>query len=528
MSAFDITSLDITIFVLYLALSRIIPLLFRGKNENSEDYFLGSRNFIWPLIGFSLIATNVSGATFVGLASGGYTQGISIFAYEWITTVILVIFMFFVLPFYLRSRVFTTPEFLSRRYDGRSRIAFSGFTLFTIIFIDLAVGLYAGAIIIQTIFPQFSIAVIVIAIAILTIVYTSIGGLSSVMVSDTIQAIVIMIGGALVFVLVLVQTGGWEAATQPATERQMSLILPAGDDALPWPGLFLGVLLNGLYVWTTNQTIVQRSLGARNLDHGRWGSIFAGFMKLAFLFLFILPGVFAIGLYPSLDNPDLAFPTIAFDLLPIGIRGLLLAALVAAVTSSLDSVLNAASTLTTIDFIQNFRPQTSQVALVNIGRVVTILALVVAVLWAPVIASFGTLYEFLQSILSYYVPPIVAVFMVGLFWKRITATAAFTTLVTVIPLGIVGFVFNQLLRDEALIQFLYAGGIMFAVSLIVLIGVSFLQSPPDPESIEEVTWDTSFWRAETEELRGKPLLKNYRFWSVALLISTFIIVFIFR
>lgn len=525
---FDITGLDITIFIIYLALSRLIPLIFRGKNENSEDYFLGSRNFIWPLIGFSLIATNASGASFVGLAGAGYNQGISVFAYEWMTTVILVVFIFFLLPFYLRSRVFTLPEFLGRRYDGRSRIAFSGFNLFANMFIDMAAALYAGGIAFQVLFPQLSLFVIVVGLALLAGVYTVIGGLSAVMVSDTIQASVVILGGALIFILVLVEAGGWEQATQAASEEQMSLILPAGDDALPWPGLFLGVLLNGLYYWTTNQLVVQRSLGARNLDHGRWGAIFAGFMKLSFLFLFILPGTFALGLYPNLDNADLVFPTLAFDLLPIGVRGLMLAALVAAVTSTVDSILNSASTLVTMDFVQNFRPQTSQASLVNIGRLTTVGALVVACIWAPSLANFESLYGYLQSVLSYVTPPIVAVFLVGIMWPRINGIAAFTTLVTLVPLGVFFFILNEVIPEEAPLQFLYAAGVSFAASLVLLIGISLLTAPPDRERVREVTWSPQFWHEETEELRGMPLWKNYRFWSVALLISTAIIVFIFR
>jgi SSS family solute:Na+ symporter len=395
-------------------------------------------------------------------------------------------------------------------------------------FIDMAAALYAGSLAFSAIFPGIPFIIIVALLGILAGVYTVIGGLSAVMVSDTIQASVVILGGTLIFILVLVDAGGWEAATQAPTDRQMSLILPANDPDLPWPGLFLGVLLNGLYFWTANQLIVQRSLGARSLDHGRWGAIFAGFMKLAFLFLFILPGTFALGLYPNLDNPDLVFPTLAFDLLPIGLRGLMLAALVAAVTSTVDSILNSASTLVTMDFVQNFRPQTSQAALVNIGRITTVVALTIAIIYAPVLSSFDSLYGYLQSVLSYIVPTIVAVFLLGIMWTRITATAAFFTLVTMVPIGIVSFYIANFVLSEPPIQFLYVGGIVFGISMTLLIGISLLGSAPDREQLQEVTWSPQIWRQETEELRGVPLWKNYRFWSVALLISTFIIVFIFR
>lgn len=524
-SQFDVATLDLVIIIVYLVLSRIIPLLLAGKNEDTDDYFLGSRNFIWPLIGLSLLATNMSGASFVGLAGAGYSQGISVFAYEWMAAVILVIFIFFILPFYLRSRVFTLPEFLSQRYDNRSRLAFSGFNLFANMFIDMAAALFAGGLIVTTIFPVFPLWVAIAILAALAGAYTITGGLSAVVISDSWQAVLVILGGTAVFVVALTQIPSWEAAGQAA--GGFSLIEPISDPNLPWPGLITGVLVIGIYYWTTNQLVVQRTLGARSLDHGRWGSLLAGFIKLAFLFIFILPGVFAVVLYPNLQTPDLAYPTLVFDLLPIGVRSLLLAAVIAAITSTVDSILNSASTLVTMDFVRYFRPQTTQAALVNIGRIATIGALIVAVVWAPTISQFDTLYSYLQSILSYLVPPVVATFLLGIMWTRITSTAGFVTLVTMVPLGAVGFVLIQIL-GLIQIQFLYVAGISLVISLLLLVGISLLGESPNRERLQNVTWQPYIWREETEELRGKPLYQNYRFWSVALLISTAIIVFIFR
>jgi SSS family solute:Na+ symporter len=528
---FEVTTLDITVIVVYLIASRIIPLLLAPKpkedGDASEDYFLGGRNFIWPLVGLSLVATNMSGATYVGLAGAGYSQGISIFAYEWMTTVILVIFIFFILPFYLKSGVFTLPEFLEKRFDRRSRLTFAGFNLFANMFIDMAAALYAGGLVVQTLYPVIPLWVSIATLATLAAVYTVIGGLGAVMISDSIQATLTLIGGGVVFILVLAEIPSWDAVTEAAGEERMSLILPAGNEALPWPGLITGVFIIGLYYWTTNQLVVQRTLGARSLDHGRWGSILAGFVKLSFLFLFILPGTFAIVLYPDLENPDLVFPTLVFDLLPIGLRGLLIAAVIAAITSTVDSILNSASTIVTMDFVKTFRPDTTQRGLVFIGRVSTIGALFVAIIWAPTIAQFDTLYGYLQSVLSYLTPPVVATFLLGIMWKRVNANAAFFTLIILIPLGVIMFVLNEIIGVFT-IQFLYVAGISFVGSLLMLTVISLLGYRPDPEKTEELTWQPRFWREETEELRGKPLWMNYRFLAIVMLVSTIVIVFIFR
>ncbi|MGF1470439.1 MAG: sodium/solute symporter [Rubrobacteraceae bacterium] len=531
---FDITAIDITVLLVYLVLSRIIPLVLAPKGSGddedaSEDYFLGGRNFIWPFVGMSLVATNMSGATYVGLAGAGYAGGISVFAYEWMTSVILVIFMFFLLPFYLRSEVFTLPEFLNNRFDVRSRLTFAGFNLFANMFIDMAAALYAGGVVIRVLFPVIPLWVDIAVLAILAAVYTIFGGLGAVMISDSIQASLTLIGGAVVFFIMLARIPSWEAVSRQAGEEKMSLILPIGNETLPWPGLITGVVVIGMYYWTTNQLVVQRTLGAKSLDHGRWGSLMAGFIKLTFLFFFILPGTFAILLYPNIENPDLIFPTIVFDTFPVGVRGLMLAAIIAAITSTVDSILNSASTVVTMDFVKTFRPQTTQRGLVTIGRIATVGALIVAIIWAPTIAQFQTLYGYLQSVLSYTVPPIVATFIIGIMWPRITATAAFVTLIGMIPLGIFCFVLGPVtgvfLAD---IHFLYFAGLLLVASIVVLVGVSFLGDPPPPEKTEGLTWNTSYWREETRELQGTPILLNYRFLSIVMLVSTFVIVYIFR
>jgi SSS family solute:Na+ symporter len=237
----------------------------------------------------------------------------------------------------------------------------------------------------------------------------------------------------------------------------------------------------------------------------------------------VLPGTMALVLYPNLENPDLAFPTLAFDLLPIGLRGLILAALIAAIMSSADSMLNAASTLVTMDFVRTFRPQTTQRALVNIGRIATGLLMLVAMLWAPQIENFPSLVEYLQSALSYMSPPVVAVFFVGLFWKRANANGAFTTLAAMVPLGIVGFVLNEIFGVTE-VHFLYMAFASFLISCALLAVVSLATAPPPQEKVEEYAWRPEYWRKETEELKQKPWYYNYRYLSIGLLVLTAAIV----
>ncbi|MCE0486086.1 sodium:solute symporter [Ornithinimicrobium sediminis] len=523
---FTVGPLDLTVIIVYLVASRIIPLWLgaRAKKKSTkessetESYFLGGRNFIWPFVGLSLVATNMSGATFVGLAGGAYNQGISIFAYEWMTTVILAVFIFFILPFYLRSGVFTLPEFLEKRFDRRSRMAFAGFNLFANMFIDMAAALFAGAIVVQTLYPEVPIWVAVAALAILAAIYTVVGGLGAVMISDSIQATVTILGGLIVFIATWRAIPSWDAVYETAGDDKMSLILPADNPDLPWPGLITGVLIIGLYYWTTNQLVVQRTLGARSLDHGRWGALMAGFIKLTFLFLFILPGVMALTLY-DLDNPDTVFPTLVFDLLPAGLSGLIVAAVIAAITSTVDSILNSASTIVTMDFVKTFKPETTDRSLVLIGRIATVVALVVAIIWAPFIAQFDTLYNYLQSVLSYLVPPVVAVFLMGIGWKRVNATAAFLTLVILQPLGVIAFIFIEV-NEVIELQFLYASGIGFATALIMLTVISIVGKTPDLEKTDELTWKRKYWKEETDTLRGTPVWANYRVLTGIMLAAT--------
>jgi SSS family solute:Na+ symporter len=460
----------------------------------------------------------MSGASFVGMAGAGYSSGIAVYSYEYMAGFILVVFIFFLLPFYIRTGVFTMPEFLERRFDRRSRYCFAALLIFLSIFLDCAGALYAGGLVVQTIYPDIPLWVGVTILALLAAVLSVFGGLGAVVVSDTIQAVVLIIGGVIIFFAAWAAIPSWEAVEQAAPANALNIIQPIDDPFLPWPGLF-GVFIIGVYFWTTNQLIVQRTLGAKTLDHGRWGAIFAGFLKLPPLFIMILPGVMAIPLYPDLDTPDLAFPTLAFDLLPIGLRGVILAALVAAITSTVDSILNSASTLVTMDFVRPLRPSTSDRALVFIGRVTTAVVTLIGILWAPQIINFPSLWNYFQSILAYATPAIVAIFFVGVFWRGATATAAFLTFVIGLGLGVAGFILIEI-GGAIELHFLYATIILFFIALALMIGISRVTERKPSEDIDSMIWTTAIWKAESQDLAGKPIWLNYRYQALVLVLCT--------
>ncbi len=514
---FDLHTVDIVIIVVYFVFMVSIGLYYAGKNENAEDYFLAGRRMIWPLVGFSLFASQISSTTLVGLSGDAYSTGISVYNYEWMSAVLMAFFAVFLVPLYLKSQVYTMPEYLERRYDGRARTYFAVLTLFLNIVLDTAGSLYAGALIMKLIWPELPIWQTIAVLAVVAGIYTIIGGLSAVMITDVIQA-VLLIGGSLIIATVAFsEAGGWSNIVATVDPERLSLIRPLDDPGMPWLGLVLGVPLLGFYFWCTNQFMVQRVLGAKNIDHGRWGALLAGFLKIPVLFLMVLPGTAAIILYPNLERPDLVFPTLMFDLLPVGILGLVLAGFLAALMSQIDSTLNSASTLVTMDFIRRRHPEFTPEKLLKIGRYVTFVFMLFAVLWAPQIENFSSLFKYLQAVLAYGVPPVVCLFVFGTFWSRANSAGSFATIVVGVGAAVLLFVVNEILGITN-IHFLLIAPIVFAVCCIAMISVSLMTPKPDPEAVAQYLWTPATYAAESEELKGTPLYANYRFLALLIVL----------
>lgn len=541
MPSFQLAWLDLAAVGLYVVFIVWLGLYLARHMATADDYFLAGRSLAWWLIGFSLFASNVSSSTLLGLASSAYGTGISVYNYEWMATFVLIFFVVFILPFYLRTRIYTIPEFLERRFDGRARMYFSGLLIVLNIMVDTAGALYAGALVVQILYPQVPMWLAVATLGLLAGLYTVAGGLKAVVYTDAVQAVLLLLGAALVAILSFKAVGSWDLVAAQVPQSDLSIIRPINDPVLPWPGLVTGVFLLGFYFWCTNQFMVQRVLGARDLNHGRWGALFAGLLKLPVLFIMVLPGIFARILYPPEQfpmlaaNSDLVFPTLLFDLLPVGIRGLVITALVAAIMSSVDSTLNSASTLVTMDFMQRLKRRDNY-KLVESGRLVTVVFMALAILWAPQITRFPNLWIYLQAMLAYLAPPVVACFLVGIFWKRATRSSAFVGLV--VGHSAAAFLLMLNLTDRLIVQtgpltpaqqalvaagvpvlhFLYLPPILLLISVIAMVVTSLRQPPPTPKEVEELTWTPEVFRQESRELAGLPWYQNYRFQALGLLV----------
>ena len=517
----EVTAWDLAILIGYVVLTRVAFGWFfarRTRGEGAEGYFLAGHRMRWPIIGLSFYVANMGGSSFVGLPGAGYHSGISVFHYEWMPALLLILFSVFFLPVFLRTRIYTAPQYLEERFGRGSRVAFSAMLLLTSMLVDAPGSLYAGAMVLKTLLPGVSIWITITVAAVAAGVYIAFGGLGAVVANDALQALLILAGGVVIAVLAWEAVPSWQAVVDATPEGALNLMQPADDPVMPWPGI-AGVFIVGMYFWCTNQFIIQRALGARTLDDGRWGALFAGLLKLPNLFILILPGVLATVLYPDLDNPDLVFPMLAFDLLPVGLRGFMLAVLAAAMLSSLEAILHSGSTLFTMDFVQPARPDIDTEGLARWGRGATLVFMVFAVLWTPQISRFPTLWQYLQSILSYLTPPVVVVFLAGLLWRRANGPGALAGLVVGIPLGILGWAAVELFGLFEL-QYLYAAIVMFGVGLVLVVVVSLATPAPSVAQLEGHVWRPS----DAEVTPGTRWFADYRMQSVALAAVTLAVV----
>src|SRR3984885_13196265 len=336
-------ALDWAVVAIYAGGLLLLGLLMYRRRTAPVDYFLASRATKWPVIGLALLASNMSSTALVGLAGGAYAIGISVYDYGWAVVLILVFFCIFLLPSIIRSQTYTMPEFLERRYDVRVRLYFALLTLFLNIFVDSAGVLYSGSLVCHLLFPGWPLWMIVALLAGAAGLYTTLGGLRSVIYTEAVQAVVLMAGALMISIGAFSRAGGWHAVMTGVQPAAISLIRPVGDPGVPWPGLLLGIPLLGFYYWCTNQSIVQRMLSAENIDHARWGALFAGLLKLPVLFLMVLPGTCALLLFPKLARPDLVYPNLILRLLPSGLVGLVGAGFVAGGMGAIASLPNCAA-----------------------------------------------------------------------------------------------------------------------------------------------------------------------------------------
>ena len=515
----QISSIDLWIILLYFLIVLTLGFWAARKTNTGEDLFLGGRSLTWGIIGLSLFASNISSSTLIGLTGAAYSSGIVQSVYEWISGIPLIIAALIFVPLYLNSKITTIPEFLGKRFDRRSQVFFSTVTIFTSILIETAGGLYAGAIVLKTFFPDLVIWQTTIALALFAGIYTAFGGLKAVVYTDTLQAIVLITGSTiLTYILFEKIDFSIDRMISSAPEGHFSIYRPLDDETLPWPGLFLGAPLLGFWYWSTNQYIVQRVLGAKDIKNARWGVLLGGFLKLIPLFIMVIPGAMAISIYTGIENPDMVYPTIVVNALPVGLVGLVLAGLISAIMSSVDSTLNSSSTLVVVDFIQPKNPNLTQKSIVRYGRISTFILMIIAALWAPMIEHFGGIWVYLQQMYTIFVPPIVVLFLVGVFDKKGNAYGAFMTLIIGTLIGIILFVLQQF--GLWTIHFTINAGIVVGISTLIFVFLSRISASPDAKIIDELTYKPELINQDNEKMAW---YQNYKTWAWVLFICIVVI-----
>jgi len=488
------------------------------KQNSSKDYFLAGRNLGWFVIGCSLFASNIGSEHLVGLAGAGATSGVAMAHYELHAWCLLVLGWVLV-PFYYRSGVFTMPEFLERRYNSASRWILSIISLVAYVFTKVSVTVFAGGLVCKTLMPELiwmgidSFWLGALGTVILTGIYTVFGGLRAVAYTDAIQAIVLIVGSLFITVIGLNKLGGWGELRATVEPSFLNMWRPASDPDFPWHGMLFAAPIVGLWYWCTDQYIVQRTLAARNLKIARQGTIFASYLKITPVFLFIVPGMIAYALAKKnmliMETPDQAYPALVQQLLPVGIRGLVVGGLLSALMSSLSSLFNSCSSIFTLDIYKKLKPDTPEKKLVLVGRIATVAVVILGILWIPIMKMIsGALYQYLQSVQAYLGPPLTAVFFLGVFWKRLNGQGAVATMGIGFFLGLAKLgcqIYANSLSPEAVqtasalatlvisfgsINFLMFAVYLFLICCAILIGVSYATPPPNEKQIENLTFGT--------------------------------------
>ena len=503
----------IVLGIYFLALLLLALWIFLQKNKNTEDYFLAGRNAGWFVIGASIFASNIGSEHIVGLAGTGFETGTPMAHYELHSWIVLLLGWLF-LPFYFRSGVYTMPEFLEKRFDSRSRWFLSLFSLIAYVLTKVSVTIYAGGIVVSELIgiPFWYGAI---GVVIFTGLYTIIGGMRAVIYTETMQAFVLILGSLIITVLGLEEIGGWNELKSTVIENSpnhFNMWRPSNDPDFPWTGLLFGGTIVGLWYWCTDQYIVQRTLAANNIKIGRRGVIFGAYLKLFPIFIFLIPGIIAFALSIkdpnlfSIEKSDSAFPMLVKTLLPAGLKGLVAGGLMAALMSSLASVFNSCSTIFTIDIYKKLKPKESEKKLLRVGKLATTIIVVLGIIWIPIMQKIGggVMYQYLQNVQSYIAPPVAAVFLLGIIWKRVNSNAAITTLIVglfllFLRLGSEIYFQTEISSNKvidnwlfvfATVNFSHMAILMFIFSLILCSIISLLSEVPDYDKIIGLTLGT--------------------------------------
>lgn len=521
-----IAPLDLVVIVAYLA--GIVGLgcwagMRQRRGSTGEGYFLAGKSLTWPIIGLALFSTNISTIHLVSLAQEGYVNGLAYGNFEWMAAFTLIALSLFFAPLYIRSGVATLPDFLEKRYNRLCRDWLAVLSIISAIFIHIGFSLYTGAVVLRGLFG-IHIMVSIIAVAVLTGLYTIIGGLLAVVLTESIQAIVLLMGAICITAIAYCEVGGWSGLIESVEPVKLTILRSADDPSnLPWYSVFLGYPVIGLWYWCADQTIVQRVLGAKDENHARIGPLFAGFIKILPVFIFVLPGLICLGLMnqgkfenPLTDSAD-TYAFLISNLLPVGLRGIVAAALLAALMSTVSGALNSVATLFSYDIYKRWNPEVSDRSLVIIGRRATFVAMLAAIVWSPFIGRFESIFQGVATVICYIAPPITAVFVWGVFWRRASSVAALATLWSGCVMGLAVFLLDWFKDYTGWdIPFMMTTFYLFVICSVILVVVSVWK--PHQHTAES---DALVWKHPLDSLRGPAWrgIGNYKIVSMSLFVT---------
>ena len=535
----SIPILDLIIILAYLIGIVIIGLISsRRFKQSSQDYFLAGKSLKWPVVGAALFAANISTIHLVGLAAAGYNEGLVWGNFEWMATFTLIILGLVFAPFYFNTRISTLPEFLEKRYSAGSRIILAIMAIIAALFIHIGMSIYACA----AVFKQFfgiDVLTSVVIISVMTAIYTVLGGLKAVVVTETIQSVILILGAVTVtlFALFALPAHGitnltqFKAAIKP---DQLSMLQTHSQVGLNWYAVLLGYPILGIWYWCTDQTIVQRVLGAKSQRDAQLGPLFAGLLKLLPPFILVFPGVIGYILFSNLIGKDAnqTLPVLINQLIPTGIKGLITAGLLAALMSTIAAALNSAATLVAVDIVKKIRPDTSDEKQVKIGRISAVIVMLLAMAWSTQGGRYSSIFEGINAIASDLAPPITTVFLWGVFWRRGTKQASLVTLIMGFLMGIAAFILDfpvfgteKLITQKLGIPFMMQAWWMFVICSVVFVVVSLCTPKPSAESINNLTWEKPIKVISQGNIQG---LKDPRIVALGLFLLLTVLYFIFH
>lgn len=519
----------------------------KGKSQvnTAAGYFLAGKSLRWPAIGLALFATNISTVHLVSLAQSGFDTGLLNGNFEWMAAFTLILLALFFVPFYLKSGVATLPDFLERRYDRASRDWLTWISIVSPIVIHIAFSMLAGGIVLKTLFG-FNMYLSIGIICIITGLYTILGGLKAVVVTESIQTLVLLTGAFIITYAAFDKMGGWQPMREvldlEGQMERLSMLRPSGDSSgMPWQAVILGYPILGIWYWCADQTIVQRVLGAKDENHGRVGALFCGFLKILPVFIFVLPGLFAFTLFKSghLDLTSLGmdaegnvnskgiYTLMITQLLPSGLIGVLVAALLSGLMSQISGALNSISTMVSYDIYKQKKPEATDKQLIRIGKISAVFAMILSLALLPLLDKYESIFNGINDVIAHIAPPITSVFLLGVFWKKASAVSSKWTLWIGSILGLLVFSVNKLMPESFIghIPFMMMAFYLFIVCVIIQVTLSLIFPVQHTAESQQL-----YWKNPLDPLRGEAWkgIGNYRLLSGLLLGMVIFLYIVFR